>query len=112
VQARPLGWCNPTRERQYAVPVTQKAYNAAYDWLETKIGTPYDYRDIVGLILKRRIWSGNRVICSALMTEFMQQAGLQPLNVLQGGWAALITPESLHLSPLFIGRCIHKITVE
>lgn len=105
VQARPLDWCKPTREARYAIPVPDVDWNKAHTWLESKIGTPYDYKDIVGILLKRRIWSGNRVICSALMTQFMQQAGLEPLNILPE-YDALVTPETLHLSPLFIGRGI------
>ena len=37
------------------------------------------------------------------MIQFMQQTGLQPLNCLEQ-FAYLITPETLHLSPVFIGR--------
>lgn len=104
VEHRPLDWCKSIcRERRYAIPVTIQQYYAAHDWLESKIGTPYDYKDILGLSLHKRVWSGNRVICSALMLQFMQEAGLEPLNCLPE-FSALITPETLHLSPLFIGR--------
>jgi hypothetical protein len=103
VEARPLDWCKPIREAIYSVPVTAKQYEAAMGWLEAKIGTPYDYADIVGLSIHRRIFGKDRLICSALMTEYMMAGGLKPLNVLEQ-YAYLITPETLHLSPLFIGR--------
>lgn len=104
VQARPLDWCKPIRERRYAVAVSDSSAARAYTWLESKVGTPYNYGDIIGLTLHNRIGSSDHeVICSALMTQFMQQAGLEPLNVSEG-YDYLITPETLHLSPLFIGK--------
>jgi hypothetical protein len=108
VQARPLDWCHPIRERRYAVPVTQEQYDAAMTWLEAKVGCPYDYRDIIGLALHRRIYAKQRVICSALMLLWlMEGAGLLPLNCLSS-FAFLVTPETLHLSPIFIGKCVYS----
>lgn len=107
VQARPLDYCKPIRERRYTVPAPDA--DAAYMWLDGKVGTPYNYRDILGLALHARIGvSDHEVICSALMLQFMQQAGLEPLNCLPQ-YSPLITPETLHLSPLFIGKCIYKL---
>lgn len=107
VQARALDYCRPEREARYAIPVEDSAYDSAMAWLDAKIGTAYNYADIVGLALRTRVGaSDHQVICSALMTEFLQQAGLQPLNCLEG-FAYLITPETLHLSPIFIGRRIY-----
>ena len=104
VNARKLDWCKPSREAVYEIPVGIEAYDRAYTWLESKIGEPYNYADIIGLTLHNRLGhSDTSVICSALMTEFMMQAGLFPLNCLEE-YAYLVTPEMLHLSPLFIGR--------
>lgn len=102
VNTRTLDWCKPFRERRYAIPVSAKAYAAAHDFLESQAGVQYNYRDILGLLVHKRVWSPQRVICSQLMIEFMQHAGLQPLNVLSD-FDAMVTPEMLHLSPLFIG---------
>ena len=108
VQARPLDWANPTREAVYTVPVTDEEANEAYTWLEGQIGKPYSYPDIVGLALHVRVGlNRHAVICSALVLEFLWKASQQPLNVLEG-YEALITPETLHLSPIFIGRKIHR----
>lgn len=103
VEARALDWCKTSRERQYLIPLKPAAEDAAMSWLESKIGCQYNYADIVGLALHKRMTSEHEVICSALMLEYMQQAGLQPLNVMEG-YQYLVTPETLHLSPLFIGR--------
>lgn len=108
VQARPLNWTKVTRERRYAIPVTDAQYDAAMSWMEDKIGEPYDYADIVGLGLHdRKAHNSSELICSSFMLEWMTHAGLLPLNVLPR-WAYLITPETLHLSPLFAGRCIYN----
>ena len=108
VEKRALDWVKPSRERVYAIPVTLSQYQKAHTWLEMQMGCKYNYLDILGLFFHRRIWSPQRVICSQLMLEFMQEAGLQPLNVLPD-YSALITPETLHLSPLFIGRSIKLV---
>jgi hypothetical protein len=106
VQARPLDWAQTTREAVYAVPVVDECYERAMAFLEAKIGTPYNYQDIVGLALHARIGaSDHRIICSALMAEFLMEADLQPLNCLEE-FAYLVTPETLHLSPIFIRRRI------
>ena len=104
VQARALNWCKPTFERRYAVPVSTERSEDAMAFMDAKVGCPYDYADIVGLALHKRIGaSDHAVICSAFMLLWLQAAGLHPLNVLEQ-FAYLVTPETLHLSPLFIGR--------
>lgn len=108
VQARPLDWCTPIRERQYALPVSDDQYEAAMTWLENKVGCPYDYTDIIGLALHKRIGaSDHEIICSACVLLFLMAGGLMPLNC-QEGFAYMITPETLHLSPLLIGKCIYS----
>ncbi len=106
VQARLLDWCKPTFERRYALPVSDQQYEAAMAFMESKIGTPYDYEDIVGLALHRRMGaSDHSIICSAFMYLWLRSAGIEALNVLES-FAYLVTPETLHLSPVFIGRGI------
>jgi hypothetical protein len=107
VEARPLNWCEPTRERQYSIPVTEVAYEAAMAWLDAKVGMPYNYADIVGMTIHRRIGaSEHEIICSALMTEFLMASGHYPVNSLES-FAYLITPETLHLSSFFLNKCIY-----
>jgi hypothetical protein len=106
VEARPLDWCKPTFERRYTVPVSPGGYETAMRFMESQIGCPYNYEDIVGLALHKRIGaSDHEIICSAFMLLWLQAAGLQPLNVLPD-FAFLCTPETLHLSPIFIGRMV------
>ncbi len=104
VQARPLNWCSPTRESRYQIPVTEEEYDLAMEYQESKIGTRYDYADIIGLALHIRIGvSKHEVICSAFELGRYMAAGIRPLNVLDG-YQYLVTPETLHLSPMFIGK--------
>ena len=104
VQARPLDWCKPTLERRYGISVDDCLYVAAMKFMESKIGTPYDYADIAGLALHVRIGaSEHELICSAFMLQWLSAAGIWALNVTEK-FAYLVTPETLHLSPLLIGR--------
>lgn len=110
VQARPLNWCDPSREALYALPVSAAMYDRSMTWLEeqARIRRKYDYKGIFGLALHRRLHAGGALDCSNLMLRYMWQAGLQPLNCLEG-FAYLVTPETLHLSPVFIGRRINGL---
>ena len=111
IQARSLDWCNPIRERRYSIPVTDSQYEIAMTWLESKEGLPYDYVDIIGLAVHKRIGASNHeAICSAAMIELIMKTSLMPLNCLEG-FSYMITPETLHLSPLFIGKCIYSFPV-
>lgn len=106
VQDLPLDWAKGiVWERRYAIPVTDEQYEAIMGFLESKIGTRYDYADILGILFHdRRIDNPRRVMCSALQYEALCTGGLAALNVLKE-FAHLVTPETLHLSPLLIGHC-------
>lgn len=107
VQARELDWCKPTRERRYEVTVTDEQFEAAMIWQESKIGEPYDYLDIFGLALHLRIGSSKKqTICSAFELGRYMAAGIYPLNCLEN-FTYMITPETLHLSPIFLGKCVY-----
>jgi hypothetical protein len=111
VEARPLDWVRPSLERRYALPVPPAAYEQAMAWLESKLGTPYDYADIAGLALGERRFEDTRAVdCSALMMGFLQQAGYQPLNCLEN-FDYLVTPETLHLSPIFMNRLVATASI-
>lgn len=104
VQSRPHDWCKPTFERRYALTVTDEQYEAAMQFMDSKIGCPYNYSDIIGLALhSRKGASDHEIICSAFMLLWLMAAGFEPLNVLPE-YNFLITPETLHLSPIFIGK--------
>lgn len=104
VQLRPANYCQPSFERRYGLPVSELQYMAWQHYASKEVGTRYNFLDIAGLLFKSRtLNSPNRLICSQFAFLGLLMAGFQPLNVLSG-YAHLITPEMLHLSPILIGR--------
>lgn len=109
VEERPADYCTPTRERRYAIPCTDEQLATMMKYARSKIGTKYDFEDIAGLLFRdRKLHTEGRAICSAfvLMTAF--SGSLFMLNV-GPGWEFLISPETLHLSPLLIGHCTYRV---
>jgi hypothetical protein len=108
VQDRPFNYLDPSREMRYAIPITDEQYAAGVAFDKAKIGTPYNFGDIAGLLFHDRgINTKHRLICSQFATDRAQAMGLQMLNVLPE-FTYLVTPETLHLSPLLYGRCIYR----
>lgn len=108
IEERPAGWCKPSRERRYAIPCTDEQLAKIMAFARSKIGTPYNYRDIIGLFLHDRgINSNSRAICSEFVFQAAVAGGLWLLNVLPD-YSHLVTPETLHLSPLLIGHCTYS----
>lgn len=108
IQERPADYCKPTRERRYAIPCTDEQLAKILASARADIGIPYDYTDIVGLLLHDRgIRSDTREICSEFVCQVALDGGIAMLNV-QREFCHLITPETLHLSPLLIGHCTYS----
>lgn len=106
-QDRALDYCKPQREKRYAIPVDPEQHSAIMAHAHVLIGTPYNYWDILGLLLHdRKVNSAHALICSQSMMEVGEAGGLKLLNV-EKGFEYLITPETMHLSPLLIGACIY-----
>jgi hypothetical protein len=103
VQIRPANYCKPTFERGYALPVDDEKYAQAMKYAHSCIGYSYNYTDIVGLLFHHNLTSKGRVICSQFVFDVMTVAGIQSLNVLQA-YDFRVTPDILHLSPVFIGK--------
>lgn len=109
VENRALDYLAPSRERRYAVPVTDDQHARILAFAKSKIGTPYDYADIAGLLFHdRKINSIHKLICSMFGIQCAQAGDLQMLNVLPE-FTYLITPETLHLSPVLIGNLTYAI---
>lgn len=111
VQERFAAYMIPVRERRYALPVTDAQLAQVMSWGRSKIGTPYNYEDIVGLFLHDRSMSlepNGREICSMFVTEGLLSVFPDDLLNVVPQYTPLITPETLHLSPIFRGRCIYS----
>jgi hypothetical protein len=107
VQARRFDYCSPTFERRYSIPVDQEQFDAGQAYARSKIGTPYNYADIAGLLFHRNASTKGRSICSQFVFDTMSAMGIQALNVLST-YDFRVTPDTLHLSPLLIGRCYYE----
>jgi hypothetical protein len=105
IMERPANYANYSREYVYDVPCTDEELATLMKWARDAKGTKYNYLDIVGLLLrKRRLSTPHRFICSQFCTwGLLQVFGAHELLNVLPEYAYLITPETLHLSPLLIG---------
>ncbi len=110
IAVRHFDYANPDRERRYSLPVTVDQLERILAYARSQIGTRYNFEDIAGLLLHRNLTQNNRQICSMFVFEALWQGGLRMLNVLPG-FSNLVTPETLHLSPLLIGQCTYEFPV-
>lgn len=106
IAEREANYAVETLEYVYEVPCTDAQLRQLMAWCRSKIGIKYNALDILGLLIKNRtLHSPGRFICSQFCTEglLMIFGPRAVLNVLPE-YAYLVTPEMLHLSPLFVGR--------
>lgn len=113
VQDREGDYCTCTLEYVYDIPCTQEQMDAFYKWAYQQIGTKYNTLDIFGILLKKRKWTTpGHVICTQFGTDgllFIFPTS-RVLNVQRDErYTALITPEELHLSPIFAGHRVRAI---
>jgi hypothetical protein len=111
IRERAANYADYAREFVYDVPATDSQRDSLMIWARKQIGTEYNYLDIVGLLVKHRKWTTpHRLICSQFCTLGLLEVygAAKVLNVL-GDYAYLVTPETLHLSPLFVGRLTKKV---
>lgn len=110
VQERKFDYCNPTREYVYAIPCEEVILHAAVSWMRGSIGTPYNYRDIIGLLFQARtLTNPHRLICSQFVCEgLLNFFGPKRVLNVELNWTYRISPETLHLSPIFAGNLISR----
>jgi len=114
IQERAANYAVETREYVYEIPCTQEQQDALLSWARARIGTKYNFLDIVGLMFQNRtLTNPHRLICSQFCTDGLLHVfgAARVLNVL-GSWTYRITPETLHLSPIFVGRLVKKVEPE
>ncbi len=111
IQERPAKYSTLTREYVYEIPCTLRQQDEHLKRLRAAIGTKYDNWDIVGLLLHdRKLHTSNADICSKFATgELLNTfSAWKVLNVLPE-FTYLVTPEMLHLSPIFVGNLVKKV---
>jgi len=108
VQIRGAEYMKPSLERLYALPVTQAEYDQAMAYAKRQLGTGYSFFDIAVILFRAHFKTRPKgLICSWFVLEALRAAGFMPLNVL-ADYDYKIDPDRLHLSPIFIGRCIRQ----
>ena len=111
VQERAADYCDPVRDYRYEIPLaSDDAMNRWLTQIRADVGTRYNVEDIAGLLLHDRALNDTHaVICSEWATQKLIECLGAPkvLNVLPLR-AYLITPEMLHLSPIFVGRMTYR----
>jgi hypothetical protein len=110
IQERPANYCRPSLAYVYEIPCTDAQQQALLAWARARVGTKYNYADIAGLLFQaRRLTSPTRMICSQDVTEglLIILGAWRVLNV-QEQWDYRITPEILHLSPIFAGHLVSR----
>lgn len=106
VQERAANYSKPTLDYIYDVPCADSQQAYLLRWARSQIGTKYNLMDIGGLLLHtRKLDTPGRVICSEFCTDGLLKTfgPYKVLNVLPE-YSFLVTPEMLHLSPLFTGH--------
>jgi len=108
VQARSLDWADEDIIwcREYTIPCTEEEYEDAMAFMDKHVlsRTRYNYRGVFGVFVHdRNATDRTRIDCSDFMIQWLWAARKKVLNVRPGeSW--MVTPEMLHLSPIFIGR--------
>lgn len=110
IQERAPNYAVPAREYVYEIPCSPEQQAQLLAWARSKIGTRYNFVDIVGLLFQNRtLHTPNRFICSQFCTEgLLEVFGAHRVLNVQREWAYRITPETLHLSPLFVGHLVRR----
>lgn len=105
----PLDWAEGiVWERRYSIEMTDEQYERAMTFLESRIGMPYDYSDILGIFFHElNLDNPHRIICSVLQFEALDAAGIKLLKI-EKGEEHLVTPANLDLSPTLIDKCSYR----
>lgn len=115
IQERAANYCSPKREYVYEIPCSFRQKKKLTEWMRSQIGVAYNVRDIIGLLFQQRLLTtpGSYICSQFVVTGLLKFLGgpEKVLNVLES-WAYRVTPETLHLSPIFAGNCVKKISHE
>lgn len=111
IQERAANYCNPKREYYYEIPCTAAQMATHLARIRAAIGTRYNLADIAGIALRiRRLTTPGHKMCAQFCTGELLAIfpAREVLNVLPE-FTYLVTPEMLHLSPIFVGRLAWRI---
>lgn len=96
VKLRALDYCKPSAELKCSVEVPDAAGAAILAFARSQIGKPYDYRSILGFVIKRDWQEPDSWFCSELVAAAFVAAGMPLLRTDE---VSRISPSTLSLSP-------------
>lgn len=99
VQIRPLNYCDTTSEFHCSVSVTGDQYRKVMYFLFQQKGKPYDYKSILGFLIKRDWRATDSWFCSELVAAAFEHAGIPLLRTEE---CNRVSPSTLSLSPLLV----------
>ena len=76
VKIRPVDYCHFPVDFRFRVPCTDDQYNKAHNFLRAQLGKPYNFEDILGILVNRDWRESDSWICSELWAATMEEAGL------------------------------------
>jgi len=123
IQFRSLNYLTVSRERRYKKPITQTEADVVGKTIEEifegfvvsvfkRVGTPYATDDIAAIFFHtRKLTPLTREICSEFGLLAPAENGIFFLNC-DLEYSPLITPETLHLSNLWMRHCVYSYPPE
>lgn len=97
VEIRPWDYCKPTKSTIGTIDCSEDATTKIISAALTQLGKPYDWLDILGIVLRQDWEERNAWICSRLFFWVCLQGGIQLQNISE---LNRITPELIYDSPI------------
>lgn len=108
VAIRPIDYAKFTNEERYKILVSPEQKRDILAYAHSQVGKPYDYTDIIGIVLHRDWRAEDHWICSELVAAAFEKGGL-PLLYAPIDKVNRITPGDVYLTPYIIGCRIWPI---
>lgn len=100
VQIRPNDYILPTKELWLGLELGTDLESKIYDYAKSKIGTPYDWRNILSFGFDQDYHSGEHgYICSVFAYDILKAFNVQPIRL---AYSSQCTPGDLTLSLNFV----------
>jgi hypothetical protein len=73
ISPAPIGYDTGTRKNELVLDLGENGDDAAFTYMESKIGSPYDWTAIIDFVLPINWHQYNHLICSAFMTLMLRK---------------------------------------
>lgn len=97
-------------ERRYRVPLTETQYNTLMKSNDEALGTPYNYKAVVGIFFNDHNLSAKGTDeCAQFVFSQLWNVGVLLGNALPD-FAHFVSPELVHFSSYWMGKCVPNTT--